>query len=1164
MIDTGENPRSPADAHNGNVTVAWTPPTDNGGSAITGYLTKLWPAGANPNTTAPNNTWFCAGACTAATWTNFPDNTSWFWGVSTRNAVGDSTTAYSANFTVQRLPGQPGAGTAYPGNAQLLTTWTAAPTNGGPTIDRYDVYRYDTVTAVWTLAGSACGTCASFQVTGLTNGRSYTVGVYAHNQWGLGPYGTAVAVTPAANAVPFPPQLVNASAGNASAWVVWDDPKPNGATAVTGYYVQLYKAGVVQATSGFLPKSTSGMNTFKWNQTGLTNGTAYTFRVYPYNGTSLGATADTNAITPYASPPPFPAVTASLTATDHGLLATWSAPDASSPLPTSYFVQILAEDGSYYTAQATAVPAAVFGNLTNGVRYRVFISPSGINGAAAGYAFTPYVAPSSSLANLAVPTNVQATRGDTQATVTWTAPTISVSGVTTYIVRAYAGPTLVATSASTTNTSTVVTGLRNGTAVTFTVTATTVLLTGNPSAPSNTVTPAGKPFAPENAAATRGDHQLALTWSPPSARADGTPGNNGDAITGYTVTLYNDTTGAVIQTLNAATTSITATGLTNGQAYYFTVHATNTLGSGPESTQSNTATPAGPPTTPTNVVAVAGNSTASATWSAAAPNGSTVTSYIVTASPGGQSATVSGTSTSATVNSLTNGVTYTLGVVAINDVGPSQAGVSNPVTPVGPPSIPTNVAATAGDSSADVTWQPSNPNGATVTYTVTASPGSATAQSSETGVSVGQLQNGITYTFTVVATNAAGASSPSAPSNPVTPVAACIENAPAVGHLSVSALSECNPSLIFQCNNGKDDDGDGHVDYPDDPGCSSYDDNSENSEFPPALCSDGLDNDGDGLTDYPADPGCTSSSDNDETDAPVTTAPNAAPSIYIDNRGTDFQARGCAQGQASTAALVVLDYGAQSGSASGYAGAGFGATPVLSRQENVQIAEAYVTGFFSCASATAHLKLGLGTNNGGAAASDPTNAGAGWAAIAGEVRDWAVANYPRLAIYGGVDIESGFASLPSTRAWVDGYNAAADAPEYYEFGDAAGCPQSGASAGQNPVCNNGYSLADYAYFAGFGGRGVGLPEIYNTTGANARQWQQISKLSVLNNGTAVFFDGSLTQYGACAKPRPCGGVDNTAAAGWQQLYDALASDPSTMQSRGLPFASDIYWATDHG
>ncbi|MGH2950738.1 MAG: hypothetical protein ACRDKX_01685 [Solirubrobacterales bacterium] len=33
---------------------------------------------------------------------------------------------------------------------------------------------------------------------------------------------------------------------------------------------------------------------------------------------------------------------------------------------------------------------------------------------------------------------------------------------------------------------------------------------------------------------------------------------------------------------------------------------------------------------------------------------------------------------------------------------------------------------------------------------------------------------------------------------------------------------------------------------------------------PPAPCSDGIDNDGNGLIDFPADPGCSSPEDNDE------------------------------------------------------------------------------------------------------------------------------------------------------------------------------------------------------------------------------------------------------------------------------------------------------------
>ena len=68
-----------------------------------------------------------------------------------------------------------------------------------------------------------------------------------------------------------------------------------------------------------------------------------------------------------------------------------------------------------------------------------------------------------------------------------------------------------------------------------------------------------------------------------------------------------------------------------------------------------------------------------------------------------------------------------------------------------------------------------------------------------------------------------------------------------------------------QCNDGIDNDGDGAVDFPDDPGCTADTDDSEDS-FPQPQCSDGRDNDNDGLIDYPADPGCFAPNQDDEKD----------------------------------------------------------------------------------------------------------------------------------------------------------------------------------------------------------------------------------------------------------------------------------------------------------
>ncbi len=61
-----------------------------------------------------------------------------------------------------------------------------------------------------------------------------------------------------------------------------------------------------------------------------------------------------------------------------------------------------------------------------------------------------------------------------------------------------------------------------------------------------------------------------------------------------------------------------------------------------------------------------------------------------------------------------------------------------------------------------------------------------------------------------------------------------------------------------QCSDGKDNDGDGLIDYPQDPDCLSL---SDKKEATAPQCSDGADNDGDGLVDYPQDTDCSSASD---------------------------------------------------------------------------------------------------------------------------------------------------------------------------------------------------------------------------------------------------------------------------------------------------------------
>jgi Fibronectin type III domain len=279
--------------------------------------------------------------------------------------------------------------------------------------------------------------------------------------------------------------------------------------------------------------------------------------------------------------------------------------------------------------------------------------------------------------------------------------------------------------------------------------------TGSPTAPN----------APTNVTASPGNAQATVSWTAPS--------NGGSTITGYTVTSSPD---GVTATTSGAT-SVVVPGLTNGVSYTFTVTATNAIDTSDPSDPSNSVMPEAPtaPDAPTNVTASPGNASASVSWTAPVNNGgSPITGYAVTSNPaGGTGSTLGAAST--TVTGLSNGVSYTFTVTATNGAGTSDpSDPSNSVMPEAPtaPDAPTNVTASPGNASASVSWTaPVNNGGSPITgYAVTSNPAGGTGSTlGAASTTVTGLSNGVSYTFTVTATNGAGTSDPSDPSNSVTP-----------------------------------------------------------------------------------------------------------------------------------------------------------------------------------------------------------------------------------------------------------------------------------------------------------------------------------------------------------------------------------------------------------
>ncbi|MBK7743710.1 MAG: fibronectin type III domain-containing protein [Betaproteobacteria bacterium] len=170
--------------------------------------------------------------------------------------------------------------------------------------------------------------------------------------------------------------------------------------------------------------------------------------------------------------------------------------------------------------------------------------------------------------------------GNAQATVGFTAPASNGgSAITQY--TATSSPGNLTGSCTAPCTSITVSGLANGTAYTFTVTATNAVGTGPASAASNSITPSPPPNPPTAVTAVAGNAQATVSFAESASVAN--------PVLGYVVT--SNPAGGVDTNAGATVTKHVITGLDNGTAYTFTVTATNVVGASLSSVASNAAVP---------------------------------------------------------------------------------------------------------------------------------------------------------------------------------------------------------------------------------------------------------------------------------------------------------------------------------------------------------------------------------------------------------------------------------------------------------------------------------------------------------------------------------------------------------------------------------------------
>jgi hypothetical protein len=596
-----------ASAATAEALVSWTAPSEEGGTPITGYtVTPYIGSAAQPATNV-------SASSTSATITGLSNGTTYTFKVSASNAVGTGEAsqpsgAVTPQDTIFNFATPSMVDSGDPNSVELGVKFTAEKA-GSVTGIRFYKASTNTGTHIGSLWSASGTLLASATFTGesasgwqqvtfskavsITAGTTYVAGYFAPNGHysatpagfssagvsnpplqalgnstsadGVYAYGSASAFpsnsfnatnyyvdvtfapTPPSGP-PTSPTGVFASVASGKALVSWNTPTEEGGGPITKYTVTPYIGSTAQTPLSVTAPANSV------TLSGLTNGTAYTFKVSATN--SVGTSA-ASAASPAATPEDTIFELGTPTIVDSGdpnsvELGVKFTPQEKGLVTGIRFYKASTNTGTHigslWSASGTLLASATFtGEGASGWQQVNFSTPVSVKVGAtyiAGY-FAPnghYSATSAAFSPLGVSNPpLQALANETSA-----------DGVYSY-------------SATSTFPSS-----------SFNATNYWVDVLFAPSA-------ASAPEAPEGVTASPATGQALVSWTAPY--------NDGSPITGYTVTPYIGSTAQTPVNVGASTQSVAITGLTNGTSYTFKVAASNALGTGAQSEASSSVTP---------------------------------------------------------------------------------------------------------------------------------------------------------------------------------------------------------------------------------------------------------------------------------------------------------------------------------------------------------------------------------------------------------------------------------------------------------------------------------------------------------------------------------------------------------------------------------------------
>lgn len=300
--------------------LSWTPPSSDGGAAISDYVVQYATSASGPFTTFADGT----SANTSATVSGLVNGSEYVFRVAAVNAAGTGSSSPLASTTPLAAPGAPNLTSLSVGSQYVQAAFTAPSSNGGSSITGY---QYQLNGGEWRNASTST---SPITIAGLTNGQSYTVALRAVNAVGGGTASNTRTATPYGLPGAVPGFLASPASG--SVQLDWDAANPNGST-ITAYNIIRWSS----RTEGSIVASYQTTNT-SFTVNGLGNGT-YWFTIEATNAAGTGArSAPRTGATVGGTVPAAPTIS-DLVVEDGSVELSWAAGSAGSSAIKGYVLQ---------------------------------------------------------------------------------------------------------------------------------------------------------------------------------------------------------------------------------------------------------------------------------------------------------------------------------------------------------------------------------------------------------------------------------------------------------------------------------------------------------------------------------------------------------------------------------------------------------------------------------------------------------------------------------------------------------------------------------------------------------------------------------------------------------------------------------------------------------